>query len=291
MRVPMLLLLLLPGLASAATTTLPIPGQGWQVSFESPVLTKLEESNQPAQYMYAGYADRFSVSVYVETPGCSGGATHRAFHDCFWPRARRNPTIVKSSVVATEHPGYYKVAYDVEAPVQGRTLRQRNVNYLIAYRGKWTDLHVSVIEPTAEDLAMLDALEKSLAYGEVAAATPATGATPVAAPATGRPSFEDVKAKGDEQEDALGSSMGVYYMALGRKTLPAMMACRQSAKTGPDPGFTVVLEVDASGKIVDTWQQGESPIGACFRQKMTGEFLFVPPQVPFYSVHEILPTP
>jgi len=290
MRFLLALLLALPGIAIAAPATLVIPGQDWQISFDSPPLTKLEESDKPDQYMYFGNSGRFDLSLYVETPSCSGGDTHKAFYQCYWKKASRNPMIVKSSVTATEGPRYYKLAYDVEAALPGGVVKQRNINFLIAYHGKWTDLHVSVVTPTADDLALLDAFEKSLVYGEAAPSATPPGTASTDTPAAARPTFDEVKAKGDQQENNLGASTGTYYMALGNIVLPAMVACHQEAKLDSDPGFTLVFAVNAEGHVVDSWQKGESEIANCFKGKMAGAFLFVPPEAPFYSVHEIGPT-
>jgi len=50
-------------------------------------------------------------------------------------------------------------------PFQGRTFRHRNVHYYIAFRGKWIDVHISIIEPTAEDEQVFRTFDKSLRYG------------------------------------------------------------------------------------------------------------------------------
>lgn len=47
--------------------------------------------------------------------------------------------------------------------------------------------------------------------------------------------------------------------------------------------FTVVLELDATGKVVRTWREGESPIATCFEKAMQSQSLAVPPQAPFYT--------
>jgi len=169
MRHLLFLLLALGSAAQAAPTTMPIPGQNWQISFDAPVLNKMKEQSRPGQFVYVGNAGKFNLSLHVEDPGCSGGTTHRAYYECFWPKASRNPMIAQETVVATEGPRYYKVAFDIHAPWQGRILVLKNLNYLIAYRGKWIDLHVSVVDPQADDLAMLEALEKSLVYDETPA--------------------------------------------------------------------------------------------------------------------------
>jgi len=169
MRHFLILLLALPGAAQAGESTLVIPDQGWQISFDAPALTKMGEQNRPGQYVYEANSGKFNLPLYVEDPSCSGGKSHKDFYKCFWPKSSRNPMIVQSTVVATESPGYYKVAYDVEAPWNGQTIKLKNVNYLISYRGKWTDLHISIVEPTEADLTILASFEKSLTYSETGA--------------------------------------------------------------------------------------------------------------------------
>ena len=154
----------LPAVAGAAPTSVAIPGLGWQVSFDAPPAVERKESDHPDQYLYFASAGRFNMSIYVETPGCKRGATHADFRDCFWPKASRNPVIVKESIRQECGERYCKVSYDIEAPWDRRLVRQRNINFLFAYRGKWTDVHVSVLEPTEADVKMLEAFEASLGY-------------------------------------------------------------------------------------------------------------------------------
>lgn len=159
-----LCLLATPALADP--TTLTIPNQGWHVTFDAPPLTKLEESNTPIRYKYRAGAGRFNLSLFVELPGCNGGTTHKAVYDCLWPMMTNNPMLIKSSAVATSTPNFYKIESDAEAKTQNETIRMRNVNYLFYYRGKWMDLHISILQPSSTDLAYLANFEKSLTYGE-----------------------------------------------------------------------------------------------------------------------------
>lgn len=159
------LLSLLPAAAHAAPMTVDVPGQGWQLSFDAPSFVDHKEADHPDQYMYLGNSGRFNLSIYVETPGCKGGATNQDFLDCFWPKAGRNPLIVKESIDTRCSETYCRIAYDIKAALRGQPLRQVNRNFLFAYRGKWTDVHVSVVDPTEADLKLLDLFETSLSYG------------------------------------------------------------------------------------------------------------------------------
>lgn len=160
------ILLLISINAIADTTTMIIPSQNWIISFDSPPLTKQKEGVKPGQYMYVGNAGRFNLSLYVEDPSCDGGDKHEDYYQCFWPKSSQNPLIAKESVTYLCKEKYCKVEYDVVANFAGQKIRQHNINFLIAYRGKWIDLHISIVQPTDEDQQILETFEKSLVYGE-----------------------------------------------------------------------------------------------------------------------------
>ncbi len=154
------------GMAIAEPATIRIPDQNWKISFDAPVLRKMKESNSPNQYMYFGNANLFNLSLYVETPTCAGGNTHEDFFKCYWPKTSKLAMIKQASVTTSCSEKYCKIAYDAEVTIQGNAIRQRSMNFLFAYRGKWVDVHVSVINPTEEDLALLKKFEASLSYSE-----------------------------------------------------------------------------------------------------------------------------
>jgi len=50
--------------------------------------------------------------------------------------------------------------------------------------------------------------------------------------------------------------------------------------------FTVVLQLDAQGKVVRTWREGDAAVARCVDAGFAGKTLFVPPQAPFYAAFE-----
>lgn len=159
-------LLLISLNASAEPTRMVIPNQNWAISFDSPPLNKQKEGAREGQYMYFGNAGRFNLSLYVEDPSCDGGSKHEDYYQCFWPKASQNPYIADESVTHSCQEKFCKVEYDTIVNFGGQTIHQRHINFLIAYRNKWTDLHISIIEPTEDDLQRLVTFEKSLGYSE-----------------------------------------------------------------------------------------------------------------------------
>jgi hypothetical protein len=101
----------------------------------------------------------------VEKPAGTG-QTHRDCYEFYWSQASRNPMIARDSVVNSETPKYVRVQYDIVTEFQGQPIRQRHVNYFFfAFRGKWVDVHISVIVPTKEDEEIFAAFDRSLRYG------------------------------------------------------------------------------------------------------------------------------
>ncbi len=50
--------------------------------------------------------------------------------------------------------------------------------------------------------------------------------------------------------------------------------------------FTVVLQLDAQGRVVRTWREGEEAVARCVDAGFAGKTLFVPPKAPFYAAFE-----
>jgi hypothetical protein len=140
-----------------------IPGEGWGISFDAPSLSDKEDSSRSGAYAFRGNAGRFNLSLFVEEPG-STGDSHQACYEFYWPQASRNPLIAKDTVSKSDTPKFVSVRYDIVTEYAGRPIRMNNINYYFAFRGKWIDVHVSVIQPTPADAAILDAFEASLDY-------------------------------------------------------------------------------------------------------------------------------
>lgn len=51
--------------------------------------------------------------------------------------------------------------------------------------------------------------------------------------------------------------------------------------------FTVVMELDAAGEVVQTWLQGDSALAICFRKHARQASLPPPPAAPFHAYIEL----
>jgi hypothetical protein len=158
------LMLVFAGSAVAVPTRVEIPHQGWSIVFDSPPLSRQEESRGDGEYAFRANSERFNISLFVEKPGGPGQA-HRDCYEFYWSKGGQNPMMDKASLQRSETPKYVRVQYDIVSQFQGQPIRQRHVNYFFVYGGKWVDVHISIIVPTKEDEAIFAAFDKSLRYG------------------------------------------------------------------------------------------------------------------------------
>jgi hypothetical protein len=105
-------------------------------------------------------------------------------------------------------------------------------------------------------------------------------------------SYDQAKANADKDEASLSPELSQKLVesqgaAMGG-VLPACMASipHPNGHTDLTP-FVVVMQLDASGKIVRTWRHGSTPLATCFEHEIGTKTLFVPPKVPFYTSIEL----
>jgi hypothetical protein len=155
----------LDGGVSAETTVVNIPGQDWAISFKCPPLFDKEEKNSKEGYGFRANSGFFNLSLFVETPK-GPGTEHKDCYAYYWPIVQRDHAIAKGTVVAAQNANYFRVQYDIVEKFQGKPIRMQNVNYYIAYEGKWIDIHISFVEPTPADEKIFATFDSSLKVGK-----------------------------------------------------------------------------------------------------------------------------
>ena len=98
--------------------------------------------------------------------------------------------------------------------------------------------------------------------------------------------YAEAKALADKDEASLASAEMENLHKAQSELLDTGTAACATPKPDLSP-FTVVMELDAQGKVVRTWLQGTSPIGICLRKYVAGKVLVVPLRVPFYTSLEL----
>src|SRR5262249_13675290 len=109
------------GPAAAVPVKVDLPKEGWSIAFDSPSLSKQEESRGDGEYAFRASSGRFNISLFVEKPG-GAGKTHRDCYEFYWSLAKRNPMIAPDSVQSADTPKYVRVQYDIVTQFQGQPI-------------------------------------------------------------------------------------------------------------------------------------------------------------------------
>lgn len=116
----------------------------------------------------------------------------------------------------------------------------------------------------------------------------ATGvlATHMSALAQTPQTYKEAKAAADRDEASLNAGQrAMFGQAQSRQLDTAVTDC---ASPNPDTSpFVVVAELDARGKIVRTWRQGDTALAQCVERELNGRFLEAPPRAPFHVSFEL----
>jgi hypothetical protein len=141
--------------AHAEPTVMRIPELGWEVRFDAPATSKLEEQRSAQAYRYSGNAGRFNLSLFIENPGCPGGVALEDHVRCFAGRIGGVPNLVTESIKVERIARGVLVSYLVYAKVEDKLVKMLHTHLLFADKGKWGDLHASVIRPSTDEVTML----------------------------------------------------------------------------------------------------------------------------------------
>lgn len=141
-----------------------VQAPGWRITLDAPPIKDRVVEKGPDSLSYQANSGRFNVSIFVEKQAKPGGNQECFEH--FWALASANPLIRKPTVKTSHSDTYHRVEYLVATDIRGEAVTQQNVNYYFMFDGKWVDIHVSIINPTPEDAAIIAAFDKGLVYGK-----------------------------------------------------------------------------------------------------------------------------
>jgi hypothetical protein len=114
-------------------------------------------------------------------------------------------------------------------------------------------------------------------------------AAPTAAPTTAPLDYDAAKALADRDEAAM-QKVAADMLRRSQSTVleRAADACRTDEAITP---FTVVLELDAQGKVTNHWRNAETKLAKCMDDKLSRQMFYVPSKAPFYISFEVTFTP
>lgn len=151
------------GTPAGGGNAIPIPGQGWKVTFDAPPIKNGRGGSHGDDYEFRGSNGRLNVSLFVEAPKKAGGGNKECY-EFYWPKSALHPLIKHDSVKVSHTDKFYRVEYLIQIPENGIASMQTNVNYYFAFEGKWVDLHISALGASQAEAAIIKRIDESLAY-------------------------------------------------------------------------------------------------------------------------------
>jgi len=104
-------------------------------------------------------------------------------------------------------------------------------------------------------------------------------------------SFDKVKLLAEESEDNIGpDEMAMLVKKQGMLAGIAFSRCTNNSQSSSG-NFTVVVELDSNGKVLNSWLNGTSSFAKCFHATIVEKFSFKPPSLPFYTAFEYTNVP
>ena len=159
-----LLSLFVSAAAFADPTVLHANELGWEVHFDAPPTSKVEETSTADAYHYSGNAGKFKLSLDIGQPQCRGGVSRKDQFDCFFGQMDKIPGLVTQSIKFKKVPEAVLISYIAYDQIDGASTKVHHVRILFADKGKWADLHASVVKPESADSAMLLSMGEAFSF-------------------------------------------------------------------------------------------------------------------------------
>lgn len=100
--------------------------------------------------------------------------------------------------------------------------------------------------------------------------------------------YADAKRLADADEAAVTGPAKEKLLAAQAALLDAGVAdCNRFDLRGDVTPFIVVMQLDAQGRVRQTWRQGGSPLAICLERYVRDRILVPPPKAPFHASLEI----
>lgn len=113
-------------------------------------------------------------------------------------------------------------------------------------------------------------------------------ADPQSASATAPLDYADAKPLATRDEASVTGAAHAAMLAAQQALLDAgVVECSLGKPQKDFSAFTVVMQLDADGRVQQTWRQGSSPLAICLQRYVRDKRVFVPPTAPFYMALEI----
>ena len=114
------------------------------------------------------------------------------------------------------------------------------------------------------------------------------GAQAAPTPAPMPVEFYDARKLADADEAGVAGPAKDAMLSAQRKLLDAgVVECSLGKPQKDFSAFTIVMRLDAQGRVLQTWRQGGSPLAICLQRYVRDKTVFVPPKAPFFTTLDI----
>ena len=96
--------------------------------------------------------------------------------------------------------------------------------------------------------------------------------------------YIDAKRLADADEKSVTGPAHEAMLTAQRMLLDAgVVECSLGKPQKDFSGFTIVMELDATGHVQRTWREGGSPLAICLQRYVRDKVVFIPPRAPFHT--------
>ncbi len=100
--------------------------------------------------------------------------------------------------------------------------------------------------------------------------------------------YVDAKRLADADEAGVIGDAHAAMLTAQKSLLDAgVVACSLGKPQTDFSAFTVIMQLDADGRVQRTWRQGSSPLAICLQKFVREKTAFTPPKAPFYTALEV----
>lgn len=100
--------------------------------------------------------------------------------------------------------------------------------------------------------------------------------------------YAEAKRLADQDEASITGNAHAAMLTAQKALLDAgIVECSLGRPQKDFSAFTVVMQLDATGHVQQTWRQGSSPLAICLQRYVRGKLVLLPPSAPFHTALEI----
>lgn len=100
--------------------------------------------------------------------------------------------------------------------------------------------------------------------------------------------YVDAKRLADADEASVTGSAHAAMLDAQQALLNAgVVECALGRPQTDFTAFTIVMRLDAAGRVQQTWRQGSSPLAICLQRYVRDKTVFVPPKAPFHTALDV----